>query len=143
MPTGFLNANRMPLRSHELVLVFYQRLPKYNPQFTEGKPYTQRRGRNSELYGQHERTETINTGNRYPTSLLYFKHDKQRFHPTQKPVALFEYLIKTYTNEGDLVLDNCAGSGTTGIASRNTNRDFILIEQDKEYCEIIKERLAR
>lgn len=87
------------------------------------------------------KTQTTNTGTRYPRSVL--KINRQTgFHPTQKPVALFEYLIKTYTNEGDLVLDNCAGSGTTGVACKNLNRNFILIEKEQEYIDIINKRLT-
>jgi site-specific DNA-methyltransferase (adenine-specific) len=83
----------------------------------------------------------VDDGLRYPTSVLYFNRDETALHPTQKPVALFEYLIKTYTNEGNLVLDNCAGSGTTGVACKNTNRNYILIEKEQEYIDIINKRL--
>ena len=85
----------------------------------------------------------LQTMTNYPTTILEFDYDKDKFHPTQKPVALFEYLIKTYTNEGDLVLDNCAGSGTTGVACKNLNRNFILIEKEEKYIKVIEERLEQ
>ena len=114
---------------------------------TEGKPYTIKRQKNINVIfgktGTKDGYETKNKGERYPTSTLYFNRElRGRFHPTQKPVALFEYLIKTYTNEGDLVLDNCAGSGTTGVACKNLNRNFILIEKEPEYIDIINKRLT-
>jgi site-specific DNA-methyltransferase (adenine-specific) len=84
---------------------------------------------------------TVNHGTRYPRDVQKFTHDKDKFHPTQKPVALLEYFIKTYTDEGDLVLDNCMGSGSTGVAAKNTNRDFIGIELDENYFEIAKKRI--
>ena len=141
--TGFLNAKKMPLKKHENILVFYKKLPVYNPQFKYGNPYTAIRNGSTipETYRAMKRTDTISDGKRYPTSKLEFKTDRG-YHPTQKPVALFEYLIKTYTNEGDLVLDNVAGSGTTGVACQNLNRNFILMEKEPEYVEIIKQRLA-
>ena len=139
--TGHLNAKKMPMKNHENVLVFYKKLPTYNPQMTVGKPYTQKSGRASSNYNPQSSVVTINTGNRYPLSVLEFATNKS-LHPTQKPVALFEYLIKTYTNEGDLVLDNVAGSGTTGVACQNLNRNYILMEKEPEYIEIIKQRLA-
>lgn len=139
--TGHLNAKKMPMKNHENVLVFYKKLPTYNPQMTVGKPYTQKSGRASSNYNPQTSVVTVNAGNRYPLSVLEFATNKS-LHPTQKPVALFEYLIKTYTNEGDLVLDNVAGSGTTGVAALNTNRNYILMEKEPEYVEIIKQRLA-
>ena len=138
--TGHLNAKKMPMKNHENVLVFYKKLPTYNPQMTVGKPYTQKSGRASSNYNPQSSVVTINTGNRYPLSVLEFATNKS-LHPTQKPVALFEYLIKTYTNEGDLVLDNVAGSGTTGVACQNLNRKYILIEKEEEYINVIKDRL--
>ena len=145
--TGNLNANKIPLKQHENISVFYKLLPLYNPQMTEGKPYTIKRQKNINVIfgktGTKDGYETKNKGERYPTSTLYFNRElRGRFHPTQKPVALFEYLIKTYTNEGDLVLDNCAGSGTTGVACKNLNRNFILIEKEPEYIDIINKRLT-
>lgn len=147
-PTGHLNSKKMPLRTHEDILVFYKSQPTYNPQKTSGhvrKVSTANHKRNSKKtsnYGHHELTSYDST-ERYPTSILKFSTDKQKsaLHPTQKPVALIENLIKTYTNEGDLVLDNCAGSGTTGIAAKNTNRNYILIEKEKKYYDICINRL--
>lgn len=143
--TGHLNANQMPLKSHENILVFYKELPIYNPQFTYGKPYRQMNGRkSSKNYGkQKTEVETVNNGYRYPKSVLFFESEKNNFHPTQKPVALFEYLIKTYTNEGDTVLDNCIGSGTTAIACLNTKRNFIGFENNQEYFEKSMERIKK
>jgi len=148
-PTGHLNAKKMPLRAHEDILVFYKSLPIYNPQKTSGhsrKVSTSLHKRNSKKtsnYGDHDLTSYDST-DRYPTSVLKFPTDKQKssLHPTQKPVSLFEYLIKTYTNEGETVLDNCAGSGTTAIACINTNRNYILIEKEEKYYNVINERIA-
>lgn len=139
--TGFLNAKKQPLRNHESVLVFYKKQPTYNPQFTEGKPYTCKSGAGSKNYGEQIQIITENDGKRYPLTVLDFGYDKTKYHPTAKPLALMEYLIKTYTNEGDLILDNCAGSGTTGLAAKNLNRQFILIEKEQKYYDIIIERL--
>ena len=141
--TGFYNANRMPLRAHEDVLVFYKKLPDYNPQKTEGKPYTQKRGSAPDVYQGKDLTVTENTsGARHPLSWRVFKKDKNKLHPTQKPVALMEYLIKTYTNEGETVLDFTMGSGSTGVAAKNLNRDFIGIEMDETYFNIAKDRIS-
>lgn len=141
-PTGHLNAKKMPLRSHEDILVFYKKLPTYNPQKTNGherKISTASHKRNSKKttnYGAHGLTSYDST-ERYPKSILKFPTDKQKsaLHPTQKPVALYEYLIKTYTNEGEVVLDNCSGSGTNAIACLLTNRKYICIENDKYHFE--------
>ena len=139
--TGFLNAKRMPLRDFEEILVFYKEQPVYNPQMREGKAYTCKKGSLSSNYCKTDKiVVTENSGERYPLSILEFKRDKG-LHPTQKPLALLEYLVKTYTNEGDTVLDNCMGSGTTGLACKNLNRNFIGIEIKKEYFEIAKNRL--
>jgi DNA modification methylase len=139
-PTGHLNANRMPLRSHEDILVFYKKPPTYNAQKTIGharKVSTAHHKRNSKQttnYGRYNLSSYDST-ERYPKSVLKFASDKQKsaLHPTQKPVSLFEYLIRTYTNEGDLVLDNCSGSGTTAVACLRSNRRFICIENDAEH----------
>lgn len=140
--TGFLNAKKMPLKLHENILVFYKNTPTYNPQMRKGfKPYSQKSGRGSSNYGEQIRVITENDGTRYPVDIVEFKRDKNKLHPTQKPVALLEYLIKTYTNEGNLVLDNCMGSGSTGVACINTNRNFIGIELDENYFNIAKERI--
>lgn len=140
--TGFYNANRMPLRAHEDILVFYKSLPTYNPQKTQGKPYRCTRGSASHVYVGKDLTETNNeSGERFPLSWVEIKRDKEKLHPTQKPVALMEYLIRTYTNENDVVLDNCMGSGTTGVACVNSGRHFVGIEKDPEYFRIAKERI--
>lgn len=147
--TGFLNAKKMPLRSHEDIVVFYRALPTYNPQKTSGhtrKVSTAAHKRNSvntTNYRAHGLT-TYDSTERYPKSVLTYATDKQKsaLHPTQKPVALMEYLIQTYTNLGDTVLDNCMGSGTTGVACRHLGREFIGIEKDPKYFEIAKTRIA-
>lgn len=139
--TGFLNAKKAPLKYHENILVFYKRPPAYNPIFTEGKPYKSISSANSSNYGKNERTVTENTGFRYPKTILKFKRDSVKLHPTQKPVALLEYLIKTYTNEGNTVLDNCMGSGTTALAAINTGRNFIGFELDTTYYDIANKRI--
>lgn len=149
-PTGFLNANRMPLRAHENICCFYKKLPVYNPQKTTGhqrKTSTANQKRNCIKtldYGEHNLT-TYDSTERFPTSVLTFSTDKQKcaLHPTQKPVALLEWLIKTYTNEEMTVLDNCMGSGSTGVACANTNRNFIGMELDENYFEIAKERIDK
>lgn len=142
MATGHLNAKKMPMKAHENILVFYKKLPIYNPQFTEGKPYTVTYSTHSSNYGkQKDNITNINNGYRYPRDIVKFKHDKEKLHPTQKPVELLEYLIKTYTNENMLVLDNCMGSGSTGVACLNTNRRFIGIELDENYFQIAQDRI--
>jgi site-specific DNA-methyltransferase (adenine-specific) len=140
--TGFLNAKKMPLKNHENILVFYKKSPTYNPQYTEGKPYAYKKESiSSSNYGDSRGTDLIvNNGKRHPLTIQSFKKDKG-LHPTQKPVALFEYLIKTYTNEGDIVLDNCMGSGTTAVATLNTNRRFIGFETEPAYIEIANKRI--
>ena len=142
--TGFLNANKMPLKKHENILVFYKHLPTYNPQMREGfKPYYNARSNSdshTSNYNDYKIMPTSSDGTRYPIDIIKFNRDRG-LHPTQKPVALLEYLIKTYTNEGDLVLDNCMGSGSTGVACLNTNRDLIGMELDKEYFQIACDRL--
>lgn len=143
---GFLNARRMPLQAHEDISVFYKKLPTYNPQMSEGKPYIKKAVTNGDggNYGKFNRVGTTqkNEGTRFPRSVIRFSNDNHKsIHPTQKPVELLEYLIKTYSNEGDTVLDFCMGSGTSGIASVNTRRNFIGIELDKDYYEIAKSRI--
>lgn len=139
---GFLQANLMPLRSHEQIMVFYKRLPTYNPQFSEGKPYERKNRGIRPNYSPRKSLDTYNNGRRYPKDVVEFQHDKTSYHPTQKPVALIEYLIKTYSNEGDTILDNCMGSGTTAIACMNTKRNFIGFEKEKKYFDISMERLS-
>lgn len=145
LATGHLNAKKMPLKRHENILVFYKKLPTYNPQMTKGEPYDKGFGHGkSSNYGSQRDVSHINaTGDRYPTSIIVESNANRqnRYHPTQKPVALFEYLIKTYTNEGEIVLDNCIGSGTTAIAALNTGRFFIGIEKEKEYVDIANKRI--
>ncbi len=139
--TGFLNAKKQPLRNHEQILVFYKSQPTYNPQFTEGKPYKCKSGRASSNYNEQVSVITENKGERYPLTVLKFIKDKEKFHPTQKPVSLGEYMVKTYTNEGDLVLDNTCGSGTFCLAAKNLNRNYIGFENNKEYFNIAYNRL--
>lgn len=149
--TNAPNVNYQPFRIHENVYIFGKgrvtngtRTPmKYFPQKTEGKPYCQKSGRMSENWkGGLKNVVTNNeSGLRHPKTIQKFIRDKNKFHPTQKPVALLEYLIKTYTNEGDLVLDNTMGSGSTGVACVNTNRQFIGIELDQKYYDIAKGRI--
>ena len=154
LTSGFLNAGRMPLREHEDIMIFYKKLPTYNPQFTEGKP----------LHGMGEKFKKVKNNNnnyndfnscnnpsanregdtkKYPKSILTFPRpaSSKMLHPTEKPVELLEYLIKTYSNENDVILDNCMGSGSTGVACLNTNRRFIGIELDEKYFNIAKDRL--
>ena len=142
--TNPMNAKVMPLKSHENILVFYRSKPTYNPQMWYSTPYS---GFSSdvskigEVYGSQKSKHRDNPeGSRYPKTILKYKQEKG-LHPTQKPVGLMEYLIKTYTNEGDSVLDNTMGSGTTGVACVNCNRNFTGIESDKKYFDIAKERI--
>lgn len=141
--TGFLNANRYPMKNHENILVFCDGTPRYNPQKSFGHtPYTTGRGRKSTNYGDFDNTPTVCTdGSRYPKTVLKFNQEKG-FHPTQKPVALLEYLIRTYSNEHDTILDCTCGSGSTGVAAINTGRKFIGIEKDETYYRIAEERIA-
>ena len=141
----FLNANVKPLKSHEEIAIFYKKKPVYNKQFWYSTPYAPtKNGSLSDNYGDRKSawSESKN-GERNPLSILSFNRDASRVHPTQKPVALLEWLIKTYTNEGMTVLDNCMGSGSTAIACINTNRNFIGMELDENYFEIAKERIDK
>lgn len=137
-PTGHLNAKKQPLRNTEDIAVFYANQPTYNPQGTRQTDVMVSRT-NRGNYNQCSKT-TRQTVTGYPTTILEFATETGA-HPTQKPVALMEYLINTYTNEGDTVLDNCMGSGTTGVACVNTRRSFIGIELDSDYFKIAKERI--
>ena len=144
--TGFFDAKKRPLNDYEDVVVFYKKQPNYNPQMTKAEKIYNRgfvKRKKSDCYGEEKDFEQKETGMRYPKRIIKMGNadTKNITHPTQKPVALFEYLIKTNTNEGDLVLDNCAGSGTTGVACKNLNRNFILIEQENKYCKIAEKRL--
>ncbi len=141
---GFLNAKKMPLRIHEDILVFAPGRTKYNPQFTEGKPYISKRSTTSKsgVYREVGRVDTVNTGQRYPKDVVEFSNlHEQVIHNTQKPIELFEYLIRTYTDPGDLVLDNTSGSGTTAIAAFNSHRKFICIEKSMVNWRASKLRL--
>jgi site-specific DNA-methyltransferase (adenine-specific) len=141
-PTGFLNSKKMPMKQHENILIFYHKLPTYNPQLTKGKPYiTKNKAKSSNYNRFNTEYETRNDGWRYPIDIQDCPPQTGN-HPTQKPVALLEYLVKTYTNEGDTVLDNCMGSGSTGVACVNTNRNFIGMELDRQYFEIAVQRIA-
>ena len=140
--TGFQLANKRPMKKHEIISVFYKKQPTYNPQGIIEHNKVNRRGCSSSNWSELKSDSYVQRYTNYPTQILKFAYDKKKLHPTQKPVALCEYLIKTYTNEGELVLDNTAGSGSTGVACINTNRKCILIEQDEEYVEIIKQRLS-
>jgi len=147
-PTNFAVANKQPLKYHENICVFYKNQPVYNPIKWNGK-INHKQGNSkdnfSEVRGKIDRVEDDLSGLKFPKSIIEIeKHSSQcGLHPTQKPVALFEYLIKTYTNEGDLVLDNCIGSGTTAIACIRTKRNYIGIELSPEYCKIAEERLSK
>lgn len=145
--TGHLNAKRCPMKAHENVLVFYRSMPTYNPQKTTGhqrKTAVQVNAKQSTNYGRHENKPPYDSTERYPRSVQKFSTDKQHstLHPTQKPVALMEYLIRTYTNTGEVVLDNAMGSGTTGVACTNLGRRFIGIESDAEYFALARTRLS-
>lgn len=151
LPSGFLNAKKMPMRSHEDICVFYKKPPTYNPQMIEGKECHSRGNavgksqdefsRNTN-YGELKAVQT--DGNlKYPKSILTYQkpHPSTSVHPTQKPVELLEWIIKTYTEEGEVVLDNCMGSGSTGVAVINTNRRFVGIELDNTYFNIAENRI--
>jgi len=145
--TGFLNAKKMPLRAHESALVFYNKLPTYNPQMTYGheRKKTKRKTVNSECYGKAFNLTEYDSTSRYPRSVQKFSSDKQKgsFHPTQKPVEFMEWLIKSYTNPGDVVLDFCMGSGTTGVAAIRNGRKFVGIERNDEYFDTAKQRIEQ
>jgi site-specific DNA-methyltransferase (adenine-specific) len=138
--TGHLNAKRQPMRLHEDVIVFCRTSPPYNPQGVVDCDKITRRGHNGTNFGKSG-SENRQTQTNYPRSIIRIPTDPKGFHPTQKPVALFEYLIRTYTNPGDLVLDNCAGSGTTAIAAENCGRRWVCIEKDPDYYARAVERV--
>lgn len=158
--TGFLNANRMPMRCHEDICVFYKRLPIYNPQLFDGAPnHSRGNGKHKETnscYGKYGRNyqgrtyeevprvaSTVPNGKKLPRSIIPIKkeHESKVFHPTQKAVNLIRWLIRTYTNEGAVILDNCCGSGTTGVAAIKEKRHFICMEKDPKYFEIARKRI--
>jgi site-specific DNA-methyltransferase (adenine-specific) len=146
-PSGHLNAKKQPMRKTEIISVFYQKQCTYNPQgliagtFNNNRPSRDKKVKGEYVHGQERQFGTSEFTN-YPNNILNFPNPNNKtVHPTQKPTEICEYLIKTYTNEGDLVLDNCIGSGTTALACKNTKRHFIGIELNKEYCEIARKRL--
>ena len=147
--TGFLNSKKMPLKAHENILVFYKKLPVYNPQglVKKDKPTINKGDRGKKLegaggtnYGKATK-DSIQEFENYPKDILQFSVVMKPIHPTEKPIDLFEYLIKTYTNEGELILDNCMGSGTTAISCINTNRKFVGFELDNAYYDLATERV--
>ena len=144
--TGYLNAKKQPLRAHEDIVVFYKKQPAYNPQMIKGTPYDKGTAvRDTEAYAVQTKEVHVKneSGMRYPRSIQYFKtaEGEGKYHPTQKPIALYEYLIRTYSHEYDTILDPCMGSGTTGVACKNTNRHFIGIEMNTTYFEVANQRL--
>lgn len=156
--SNFFQVDYAPLKIHEEIIVFSKSYArhikekstiKYNPQMTEGKKYKLPKVcKTSAIMSVNHKNgkcehRNNNTANRFPSSIIEFNTDKNNIHPTQKPVALFEYLIKTYTNENEMVLDNCSGSGTTAIACINTNRNYICIEKDKTYFDKSVERVEK
>tara|TARA_R100001594_G_scaffold148970_2_gene205504 strand:+ start:36 stop:764 length:729 start_codon:yes stop_codon:yes gene_type:complete len=146
--TGYLNSKKIPLIAHEDIVVFYKKLPTYNPQMTEGTPYDKGTAiRDTKSYGRQTKAIHVknDTGLRYPRSVKYFATAEMEggYHPTQKPIKLYEWLIKMYSNDNDVVLDIAMGSGTTGVACSNTNRNFIGIELDKKYFKIADERINK
>jgi site-specific DNA-methyltransferase (adenine-specific) len=141
--TGHLNAKLQPMKTHENVLVFYDKQPTYNPQGLVRKavPTIRKGGDNGGNYGKSDK-DSLQEFENYPRSIIGIASEGKTVHPTQKPVALMEYLVKTYTNEGDTVLDSCMGSGTTGVAAARTCRRFIGIERDADYFAIATRRIA-
>ena len=140
---NFLICKYQPYKVHEIISIFSKKRHSYIPQMTEGKPRITGKGTSGEITNNVVKKQTKNNGTRYPRSIQNFSTDKSKgsLHPTQKPVKLLEYLIKTYTNEGETVLDNCMGSGSTGVACLNTNRRFVGIEKEENYFNIAKERI--
>lgn len=147
--SNFMMGKRQPFFKVETISVFYKKSPTYNPIMRQGKPYEVKESHIAQKgmqqkYCFDKKSDIKNEGTRYPDNLLEFNSlGSGKLHPTQKPLDLLEYLIKTYTNENDIVLDNCMGSGTTGEACINLERNFIGIEKDKEYFEIAEKRLLK
>ena len=142
MGTGFLNAKNAPMKNHENVVVFSRNRATYNPIMRQGEPYKCKQGGVSSNYDNKDKDiVTVNNGERYPLTIIHFDRDADAFHPTQKPVDLLRYLVLTYTNEGDTVLDNCMGSGTTAIACIKEKRHFIGFELSKEYFDKAQRRI--
>lgn len=135
--SDFLNAKRKPMKTNEDMCIFYKKQPTYNPQYTYSTPYTRWNTQNAvdkqTNYGGHKQNVSKSDGKRLPTTVLKFNRVERPDHPTEKPIDLLEWLIKTYSNENELILDNCMGVGSTGVAAKNTNRRFIGIEKDPEY----------
>lgn len=142
--TGHLDCKRKPLKAHENILIFYKSLGVYNPQMRKGKMHKRgsKKSAATPLWGDFANRTLTESDEYYPQSILEFPTDHVRYHPTQKPVALLEYLIKTYTDESMTILDNCMGSGSTGIAAIDTGRNFIGIELDKAYFDIASGRIS-
>lgn len=145
--TGYLNAKKQPLRAHEDIVVFYKKQCTYNPQMVKGTPYNKGKAvRDTMAYGKQEKAILVknDSGLRYPRTVQYFvtAESEGKYHPTQKPVALFEWLVKTYTNRGDTILDPCMGSGTTAIAAIKNGRKFVGFEKDAEYFQVAKKRIG-
>lgn len=144
--TGFLNAKKAPLKEHENILVFYRKPPVYNPQMKQGTPYKCKQGNVVNNYDSAHMNDVViteNKGERYPTTILRFARDRKKLHPTQKPVDLLRYLVRTYSNKGDTILDNCMGSGTTAIACIKEHRHFIGFETCEEYYNIAIDRIKK
>ena len=145
--TGFLNSHHAPLRAHENILVFYKHQPTYNPQFGAGKPYKNSKvGIGTSNYHRTKDRKVISQsdGRRYPRDVIRIENpNRNSFHPTQKPTRLLNYLIKTYTNPRDVVLDNCMGSGSTGVACVETDRDFIGMEMNQHYFDVAQRRIEK
>jgi len=147
--TGHLNAKKQPMRDKEDILVFYKKQCTYNPQMEQGTPYKDKAGKDhtkstsmTGSYGKYTNYRDVNTGFRYPKQVQKFGVvERGTLHPTQKPLFLIEYMIRTYTNEGDLILDNTCGSGTTGLGAKNLGRNFIMMEQDPDHYETACKRV--
>lgn len=147
-PSNPLVSNKRVMPRHENICIFYKKQPIYNPQKELRKENNKRNNKKNTLHNTGTKVGAMyrgggNTDWVHPTSIQKFTTGKRGFHPTQKPIALIEYMIKTYTNEGDLILDNCCGSGTTGVGAINLERDFIMMEQDFEYYEIACNRVSQ
>lgn len=150
--TGHLNARRMPMRKHEDIIVFYEKLPVYNPQMEPYSPDRRNHSRKTDVlntnrcYGEMKIVPVRIADDKYPTSIISCPREFRKgefYHPTQKPVALLEYLIRTYSNEGDIILDNCIGTGTTALAAIRTNRQFVGFEIDKSFFDIANDRIQK
>lgn len=143
--SDFLNSKRKPMKTNEDIAIFYKKQPTYNPQYWYSTPYerwnTQTAVNKQSNYGTHKENHVKSDGKRLPTTVLKFNRVERPSHPTQKPTDLLEWLIKTYTNENDTVLDNCMGVGSTGVACKNIKRKFTGIELEKKYYDIAKERI--